>query len=464
MAEKGISVPILEPAALGAHQRYARAHGSIHDGQAFLVVQFIFDGGKIGVQFFSSAKSLDEVFANHGTIEDFLIAVVQNGKEVQRIVSVIFRPRFVELFKHHEFIGNLEFLQNYPYFSGKVRGGSAVNAHIRLIVYFMTLDHELEHAVTVMQNGGVVALPTETVYGLAASILSEAGLRRIFAIKERPFFDPLIVHISDLEQKWQVISEWPDVAEFLARKFWPGPLTMVLPKHAKLNPLITSGLETVGIRMPAHPVARALIEKAGFPVAAPSANKFGKTSPTKAEHVRKGFEKEDLVILDGGQSEVGLESTVVAIAKEGEKDILTILRPGAITQQILEASLQERGLPFEVRRGSSLASPGNIEHHYMPNIPLVIVEQEELALKQNTRDQVCADFGFDRNVRNAELRLDENPRIAARSLYLRLRECSDSGAAFIFVIHKRAQEGGLWEAIWDRLSRASSRVYARTKE
>ncbi|MGE3261339.1 MAG: L-threonylcarbamoyladenylate synthase [Bacteriovoracia bacterium] len=323
----------------------------------------------------------------------------------------------------------------------------------------MTLDHELEQAKKLILSGGVVALPTETVYGLAASIQSEEGIRKIFAIKERPFFDPLIVHIDDLEQKEQVISSWPPLADFLAERFWPGPLTMVLPKHPNLNPLITAGLETVGIRMPAHPVARALIKKCEVPLAAPSANKFGKTSPTKAEHVRKGFEKEDIFILDGGQSEVGLESTVVAITEENGKGIVTVLRPGAVTADLLEAALKERGLPFEVRRASSMASPGNTENHYMPNIPLVIIRQNGPALKQSTRDEVCADFQFERNVQGAELRLDANPRIAARSLYLRMRECSDSGATFIYVFRRKEQEGGIWDAIWDRLERASSRAY-----
>jgi L-threonylcarbamoyladenylate synthase len=323
----------------------------------------------------------------------------------------------------------------------------------------MTLDQELERAKAQLEAGGVVALPTETVYGLAASIHSEEGIRRIFAIKERPFFDPLIVHISDLEQKKQVIAEWPPLAEFLAKAFWPGPLTLVLPKNPSLNPLITSGLETVGIRMPAHPIARQLIELCGFPLAAPSANKFGKTSPTKAEHVRKGFERENFLVLDGGQSEVGLESTVVALSREGDKDVVTILRPGAVTDEILEATLRERAEPFEVRKGASAASPGHTEHHYMPNVPLVIVEQEETSLKQNIRDQICRDFEFDRAARCAELRLDPNPRIAARSLYTRMRECTDTGASFLYVIHRQSQRGGLWDAIWDRLNRASSRTY-----
>jgi L-threonylcarbamoyladenylate synthase len=323
----------------------------------------------------------------------------------------------------------------------------------------ITLDHELESAKDVILAGGVVALPTETVYGLAASIRSEEGLRKIFSIKERPFFDPLIVHISDLEQKEQVISAWPDSAAFLAARYWPGPLTLVLPKHRDLNPLITSGLDTVGLRMPAHPVARKLIDLCRVPLAAPSANKFGKTSPTKVEHVRKGFEKEELFVLDGGQSEVGVESTVVEIGEEAGITIVSLLRPGAITREMLEETLREWGGPFEVRRRSSLASPGNIEHHYMPNIPLVVVSQEGPALKQNTRDQICADFQMERNVRGAELRLDPNPRLAARALYNNMRECADSGASFIYVLKSQARQGGLWDAIWDRLGRAASRSY-----
>ena len=323
----------------------------------------------------------------------------------------------------------------------------------------MILDQELERAKSILLGGGIVALPTETVYGLAASIYSEEGLRKIFQIKERPFFDPLIVHIANLDQKAQVVSQWPEVAEWLAQNFWPGPLTLVLPKHPDLNPLITSGLNTVGIRMPAHPVAKALIEKCEVPLAAPSANKFGKTSPTRAEHVRKGFEKSDLFILDGGQSEVGLESTVVAITEEEGEDILTILRPGAITREILEESLLKRGKPFKIRRASSLASPGNTEHHYMPNIPLVIVEQDSTSLKQKTRDAICKDFQIEPLSVAAELKIDPNPRLAARSLYARLRECSDSGATFIYAIRHKEHIGGLWDAIWDRLDRASSRKY-----
>jgi L-threonylcarbamoyladenylate synthase len=212
--------------------------------------------------------------------------------------------------------------------------------------------------------------------------------------------------------------------------------------------------------MPSHPIARALIDKIGIPLAAPSANKFGKTSPTKAEHVRKGFEKEDLFILDGGPSEVGLESTVVALSEENGIAKVTILRPGAITRELLETALLDFGKPFEIARASSMASPGNTEHHYMPNIPLVIVEQEETSLKQKTKEEICRDFGIEKNSRGAELRLDSNPRIAARALYARMRECTDSGATFIYVVRRKSHSGGLWEAIWDRLGRAASRSYS----
>jgi L-threonylcarbamoyladenylate synthase len=324
----------------------------------------------------------------------------------------------------------------------------------------MALDHDIEKAASLLQAGDVVAMPTETVYGLAASIASEAGLRKIFAIKERPFFDPLIVHIATWVEKDRVVSQWPAAAEYLAKAFWPGPLTFVLPKHRSINPLITSGLETVAVRMPAHPTARALIEATGSPLAAPSANKFGKTSPTKADHVRRGFADENLFVLDGGSAEVGLESTVIRFNLHEGKTVVEILRPGGVTQEQLEECLQKWGEPFVLARAESNASPGHGEHHYMPNIPLLIIDQESSTLKQNLRDRICEDFLLEKNVRGVELWLDQNPKIAARALYQKMREASDSGASFLYVIRKSAQIGGLWEAIWDRLSRAASRTYS----
>jgi L-threonylcarbamoyladenylate synthase len=155
--------------------------------------------------------------------------------------------------------------------------------------------------------GDVVAIPTETVYGLAASIDSEKGLRRIFSLKERPFFDPLIVHVASLKEASSLVRDWPPIADFIGRYFWPGPLTLVLPKAERVNSLITSGLDTVAVRYPSHPLTLDLIRLVGTPLAAPSANKFGKTSPSRALHVKSEFPGTDLLILDGGECEIGVE-------------------------------------------------------------------------------------------------------------------------------------------------------------
>lgn len=303
-------------------------------------------------------------------------------------------------------------------------------------------------------------MPTETVYGLAASIRREDGLKQIFAIKERPFFDPLIVHIADLDQINQVAREFPPEARLLAQVFWPGPLTMVLPKHASVPGIITAGLDTVGVRMPKHPIALDLIRLCGVPLAAPSANKFGKTSPTRADHVHKSFEKEQLFVLEGGQSEVGVESTVVSFGKEGTQTLVTILRPGAITEEMLKKAFAEKNISVVVKRASSNASPGNTEHHYMPSIPLIIMETSAVSLTPKNFSLIHSDFCFDPNhARPVELHLDSNPKFAARELYVNLRQCSESGADYIYVLKRPEETGGLWEAIWDRLHRAASRAY-----
>lgn len=326
----------------------------------------------------------------------------------------------------------------------------------------MSIDQDIQTARTLLRKGDVVAMPTETVYGLAASIDSEPGLKRIFSMKERPLFDPLIVHIADLRDKQKVVREWPAAADALAKKFWPGPLTLVLPKAATINSLITAGLDTVGIRMPAHPVAQKLIRAAGSPLAAPSANKFGKTSPTKAEHVRKSFPKEDLFILDGGPSDVGLESTVAEIREENGTTKIYVLRPGAITPEMIQAALTEANLSATVESKSSVASPGHTENHYMPVIPLVIVESSG-RLPERVRAQVIDDFQLSTGSIGTELKLDSNPKLAARSLYAKMRDASETGSEFLWVARKPDNTGGLWDAIWDRISRASSKTYSAAR-
>lgn len=313
---------------------------------------------------------------------------------------------------------------------------------------------ELSKARDLLKKGEVVAIPTETVYGLAASIDSVEGLEKVFALKERPFFDPLIVHVASFKQAKSLVDDWPPLADFLARTFWPGPLTLVLPKAAHVNPLITSGLETVAIRMPSHPLALELLELAG-PLAAPSANKFGRTSPTRAEHVESEFPDAELLILDGGECDVGVESTVAAVDASGDFDAIRVLRPGGVTEEMLSRALERWARKVEITRDSSQASPGQLKHHYMPKIPLVIVRsQEPESLSAETRLKIQNQLGRPAK-KPIELDLSDDARLAARELYSEMRRLAESGADCIFV---RARESthGYWAAIWDRLSRAAS--------
>lgn len=312
---------------------------------------------------------------------------------------------------------------------------------------------QLKKARDRLLNGDVVAMPTETVYGLAASIESEKALRKIFALKERPFFDPLIVHVSSFKEAASVARTWPPLADFLARFFWPGPLTLVLPKAESVNPLITSGLDTVAIRYPSHPIALELIQLVGTPLAAPSANRFGRTSPSCADHVRAEFPGSQLLIIDGGECEVGLESTVIAIDPDETK--IRILRPGAITAEMLADKLKKWSKPVAIEHVSSAESPGHLKHHYMPSIPLVIVKRDEPhGLTKKTRDEIGHELGK-KITKPVELVLNEEPAQAARELYAELRRLSNHNADLIYVREPHSDEG-LWRAIWDRLSRAAT--------
>lgn len=304
-----------------------------------------------------------------------------------------------------------------------------------------------------LRSGGVVAIPTETVYGLAASIESEEGLRKIFSTKERPFFDPLIVHVSSISQAKSVAREWPALADFVARWFWPGPLTIVLPKAEHVNPVITSGLDTVAIRFPSHPIARDLIDLVGSPLAAPSANKFGRTSPSTADHVRAEFPGGDLLVIDGGPSDVGVESTVVSFASVDGRPQIRILRPGAVTKEDLEKALKRTSFDASVVFAESSESPGHLKHHYMPSVPLVIVDTRP---DEKTVARIAKDLRIQTPKSARELELPDDAAQAARVLYAEMRRLSEDGADLIWVTETSAREGGLWTAIWDRLTRASS--------
>src|SRR6476619_3276599 len=221
------------------------------------------------------------------------------------------------------------------------------------------LPHELIRA------GKLVAFPTETVYGLGANALDADAVRRIFEVKGRPATSPLIVHVDSVDMARRVAAKWPETAELLARAYWPGPLTLVLPKNACIPDIVTAGLPTVGVRMPAHPVALDLIRAAGVPVAAPSANRFTELSPTTAEHVRRSLGDAVDCVLDGGPTPVGIESTVISLAGAP-----TLLRPGMIPREALEALIG----PVQMAGAMEGAhpSPGMHPRHYAPRTPLIM--------------------------------------------------------------------------------------------
>jgi L-threonylcarbamoyladenylate synthase len=219
-------------------------------------------------------------------------------------------------------------------------------------------------AAELLRAGKLVAIPTETVYGLAASALDEAAVRRIFAAKGRPYSSPLIVHVADLAMARELAREWSPQAETLAARFWPGPLTIIVPKSDKVPDIVTAGLPSVALRMPAHPMALAVIRAAGIPLAAPSANRFTQLSPTTAQHVREALGDAVELIVDGGPCSVGIESTVISLTGA----VPRILRPGMISRTQIEEAIGP------VESGAGEESPGQHPKHYSPRTRVVIGE------------------------------------------------------------------------------------------
>ncbi|HEV2973264.1 MAG TPA: L-threonylcarbamoyladenylate synthase [Pirellulales bacterium] len=226
----------------------------------------------------------------------------------------------------------------------------------------------MRRAADALRRGGLVAFPTETVYGLGANALDPAAVARIFAAKGRPANNPLIVHVASVEQARELAAGWPKTAERLAARFWPGPLTLVLPKQPIVPELVTAGAATVGLRIPAHPIARALIEAAGVPIAAPSANRSNAISPTTAEHVLKSLGAEVDIVLDGGRTSGGLESTVLDL----DSDPPRLLRPGLVGPAEIELWIGPiaRTAPTPHDPPQPLASPGQLPRHYSPRAPM----------------------------------------------------------------------------------------------
>ncbi|MBM7118423.1 threonylcarbamoyl-AMP synthase [Archangium primigenium] len=311
----------------------------------------------------------------------------------------------------------------------------------------------LPRAVEMLRRGGVIALPTETVYGLAANAEDELAVRRVFAIKGRPATHPLIVHVASAEAMASWVRAIPEEAQRLAAAFWPGPLTLVLPRSARATDAVTGGQDTVALRVPQHPLARAVLEALGGGVAAPSANRFGRVSPTTAEHVRADLGEDVDLVLDGGPCTVGVESTIVDLS-QGEP---AVLRPGGLAVEAVERVL---GRAVPVRTSSTVRVSGSLASHYAPRAGVLLCEPAQAAARvealraQGQRVGVLGPEGLGLPAGVPLYEVPEEPSGAARVLYTRLREADAHGHDVLVACLPRAE--GLGLAVRDRLARAAA--------
>lgn len=307
----------------------------------------------------------------------------------------------------------------------------------------------IQEAAAVIRAGGLVAFPTETVYGLGADALNPVACARIFEVKQRPYFDPIIVHVTSIEQARTLFQTIPRIAKKLIAKFWPGPLTLVLPKSDIVADIVTAGLDTVAVRMPSHPVAAALVQAAGTPIAAPSANPFQYLSPTTAEHVRTQLGDRVDVILDGGPSTIGVESTIL---KVGPPPIL--LRPGGLPLEEIEAEIGPVGLAPP--SSETPEAPGQLQSHYAPRTPLMLTEVPG----QIPRDKNVGYLAFttpDSELDVAVLEVlspTKDLREAAANLFACLHRLDEAGVDLI--VAEVMSEKGLGRAIMNRLRKAAT--------
>lgn len=300
-------------------------------------------------------------------------------------------------------------------------------------------------AAQVLSNGGVVAFPTETVYGLGALAFDPIAVARVFEIKQRPDFDPLIVHVLDGAMLERVVAEIPPLAQRLIDCFWPGPLTLVLPKRSEVPELVTAGLPSVAVRMPSHDVARSLLKQVGVPLAAPSANRFGGLSPTRAAHVVQGLGDRVDLVIDGGPAEHGLESTIVALTPHP-----MLLRPGAIPPEAVEALVG----PLSRERTPALV-PGGFPHHYAPRTRLRVIDPSVVpAVERAGAGALALREAFDGYAAVRILSARGNLREAAARFFEALHELDELGLKRIDA--QPLPENGLGLAMMDRLTRASA--------
>ncbi len=312
----------------------------------------------------------------------------------------------------------------------------------------------LRAAVERLRQGEVVAFPTETVYGLGADATRADAVARVFALKGRPPTHPLIVHLARDAAWWEWAVAVPDAAHRLAERFWPGPLTLVLPRSARVDPAVTGGLPTVGLRVPDHPVAQSLLTAFGGGIAAPSANRFGRISPTRAAHVHAEFPGADLLVLEGGDCAVGLESTIVDLSGP----VARVLRPGHIGVDALREVLPELEVrDLRLAENEASPAPGTLASHYAPRAPLSLLDADQLAARV---------AGLPPGARVGVLHLGAIPpgplvrigasdaRAYARALYAELRWLDAQGLDAIWVESPPPEPA--WDAVRDRLSRAAA--------
>ena len=302
-----------------------------------------------------------------------------------------------------------------------------------------------------LRAGELVAMPTETVYGLAGNADDPQAVAKIFSTKGRPADHPLIVHVLGADDLPRWAERIPAAAKALAHAFWPGPLTMILPRAAGVHDLVTGGQASVGLRCPSHPVARALLQAFGGAVAAPSANKFGRISPTRAAHVAADYPDQDLLVLDGGEAEVGVESTIVDLSRIDEAGAV-LLRPGAITPAQIEAVI---GLPVRAPDAAAPRASGTLASHYAPRKPLTLVDAAQIAQCDGPTAARTAVLAFAPGAQ-AWAWQQTAPRDAhayAHGLYAWLRAMDASDATQLWV--ERIPDDDAWAAVRDRLSRAA---------
>ena len=309
------------------------------------------------------------------------------------------------------------------------------------------MNAEIERAVEILKRGGLVAFPTETVYGLGADASNPEAIKKLYAVKRRPADHPVIVHFASAEAAFAWAREVPEAARRLAERFWPGPLTLILKRSEKARDFITGGQDRVGLRVPSHPVAHQLLRLFDGGIAAPSANRFGLVSPTTAAHVREDLGADVDLVLEGGPSEVGIESTIVDLT--GGRPVL--LRPGRISKEELEVVL---GSEIEEKTASSTRHSGGLERHYAPHTPARLVPAYDLDKEIGRLKEKVAVLAFSRPDERVDywLRMPREPQAYAQRLYAALRELD--GARCDEILVEAPPEAPEWAAVRDRLRRA----------